>query len=88
VGELGYELHVPTEFALHVYDRIMQVGEKYGLIHAGLKALGSLRLEKAYRDYGHDMDNMDRSLSSLICFVADLTLSAVSWRLASVSLRI
>lgn len=62
MGELGYELHVPTEFALHVYDRVMQVGEQYGLVHAGLKALGSLRLEKAYRDYGHDMDNMDRYL--------------------------
>jgi glycine cleavage system aminomethyltransferase T len=65
VGELGYELHVPTEFALHVYDRVMQVGEQYGLVHAGLKALGSLRLEKAYRDYGHDMDNMDRYPLSL-----------------------
>jgi glycine cleavage system aminomethyltransferase T len=63
VGELGFELHIPTEFSSHVYDRIMQVGPQYGLVHAGLKALGSLRLEKGYRDYGHDMDNMDRHFS-------------------------
>jgi glycine cleavage system aminomethyltransferase T len=59
VGELGYELYVPSEFALHVYERIVAAGEKHGLVHAGLKALGSLRMEKAYKDYGHDMDNTD-----------------------------
>jgi glycine cleavage system aminomethyltransferase T len=60
VGELGYELHIPCEFAQHVYDRVVEAGKTFDLTHAGLKALGSLRLEKAYRDYGHDMDNMDR----------------------------
>jgi 4-methylaminobutanoate oxidase (formaldehyde-forming) len=59
VGELGYELYIPTEQAVHVYERIMQAGEEFGLRHAGIKALGSLRLEKAYRDYGHDIDNTD-----------------------------
>ena len=60
VGELGYELHIPCEFALHVYDRVVEAGKEFKLTHCGLKSLGSLRLEKAYRDYGHDMDNMDR----------------------------
>jgi heterotetrameric sarcosine oxidase gamma subunit len=59
VGELGYELYVPTEQAIHVYDRVVAAGEAFGLRHAGLKALGSLRMEKAYRDYGHDIDNTD-----------------------------
>ncbi len=59
VGELGYELYVPTEHALDVYDRIVAAGTGFGLRHAGLRALGSLRLEKAYRDYGHDIDNTD-----------------------------
>ncbi len=59
VGELGYELNIPSEQATHVYDRIVAAGKKFGLVHAGLKALGSLRLEKGYRDYGHDIDNMD-----------------------------
>ncbi len=59
VGELGYELYVSTEQAVHIYDRIVAAGPAYGLRHAGLKALGSLRMEKGYRDYGHDIDNTD-----------------------------
>ena len=59
LGELGYELYIPTEQATHVYDRIIEAGKTFGLRHAGLKALSSLRMEKGYRDYGHDMDNTD-----------------------------
>ncbi|HEY2508609.1 MAG TPA: FAD-dependent oxidoreductase [Streptosporangiaceae bacterium] len=59
VGELGYELHIPAEQAAHVYDRLVAAGRDLGLRHAGLKALSSLRLEKGYRDYGHDIDNTD-----------------------------
>lgn len=59
VGELGFELHVPADQAVHVYDRLVQAGRPFGLGHVGLRALGSLRLEKAYRDYGHDLDNTD-----------------------------
>ncbi|MCK5097032.1 MAG: aminomethyltransferase family protein, partial [Desulfobacteraceae bacterium] len=47
------------EQALHVYDTIVEAGKEFNLSHAGLKALGSLRMEKGYRDYGHDMDNTD-----------------------------
>jgi 4-methylaminobutanoate oxidase (formaldehyde-forming) len=63
LGELGYELYVPTEQAVHVYDRITEAGVAFGLRHAGLKALASLRMEKGYRDYGHDIDNTDDPLS-------------------------
>ncbi len=59
VGELGYELYIPVEQATHVYDAIVDAGQRFNLRHAGLKALASLRLEKGYRDYGHDMDNTD-----------------------------
>jgi 4-methylaminobutanoate oxidase (formaldehyde-forming) len=59
LGELGYELYVPSEQAVHVYDRIIEAGSSFGLRHAGLKALASLRMEKGYRDYGHDIDNTD-----------------------------
>ena len=71
VGELGYELFVPTEAAVHVYDRITSEGEGAGLTHAGLKALGSLRMEKGYRDYGHDLDNCDTLLEAGLGFTAD-----------------
>jgi 4-methylaminobutanoate oxidase (formaldehyde-forming) len=72
VGELGYELNIPSEQATHVYDRLVEAGEKYGLRHAGLKSLASLRLEKAYRDYGHDIDNMDDPYSTGLGFAVRL----------------
>ena len=62
VGELGWELYVPTEFATHVYDEIVAAGEAFGLRHAGYHALGSLRMEKAYRHWGHDMSDEDTVL--------------------------
>ena len=64
LGELGYELYVPAEQAVHVYDLLVATGEPLGLRHAGLKALASLRMEKGYRDYGHDIDNTDDPLSA------------------------
>lgn len=73
VGELGYELFIPVEFAAHVYDEITREGDKVGLVHAGLKALGSLRMEKAYRDFGHDIDNTDTLLEAGLGFTCDFT---------------
>ena len=72
LGELGYELYVPAEQAIHVYDRIATAGQAFGLVHAGLKALGSLRLEKGYRDYGHDIDNTDDPYETGLGFALDL----------------
>jgi glycine cleavage system aminomethyltransferase T/glycine/D-amino acid oxidase-like deaminating enzyme len=72
LGELGYELYIPTEQATHVYDRLVQAGQAFGLRHAGLKALASLRMEKAYRDYGHDIDNTDSVLEVGLGFAVDL----------------
>uniref|UniRef100_A0A7S3L292 FAD dependent oxidoreductase domain-containing protein n=1 Tax=Amphora coffeiformis TaxID=265554 RepID=A0A7S3L292_9STRA len=71
VGELGYELFIPVEQARHVYDEIVGIGSKYGLRHAGLRALGSLRLEKGFRDFGHDMDNTDTLLECGLGFTCD-----------------
>ncbi|MCP3954708.1 MAG: aminomethyl transferase family protein, partial [Desulfobacterales bacterium] len=68
VGELGYELYIPCEQAVHVYDRIVEEGKNHGLVHAGLAALGSLRLEKSYRDYGHDIDNTDNAFETGLGF--------------------
>jgi glycine cleavage system aminomethyltransferase T/glycine/D-amino acid oxidase-like deaminating enzyme len=71
VGELGYELYVPAEQAAHVYDRLAAAGGGFGLRHAGLKALASLRMEKGYRDYGHDIDNTDNALETGLGFFVD-----------------
>ncbi|MEZ4513733.1 MAG: FAD-dependent oxidoreductase [Chloroflexota bacterium] len=72
LGELGYELYVPAEQAVHVYDVIVAAGEPFGLRHAGLKALASLRMEKGYRDYGHDIDNTDDPFEVGLGFAVDL----------------
>jgi 4-methylaminobutanoate oxidase (formaldehyde-forming) len=68
LGELGYELYIPAEQAMHVYDRLAGSG----IVHAGLKALASLRMEKGYRDYGHDIDNTDSVLEAGLGFAVDL----------------
>ena len=55
VGELGWELHVPTEQALAVYRRLLEAGAAHGLANAGYRAIESLRLEKGYRAWGSDI---------------------------------
>ncbi|MGF1609217.1 MAG: FAD-dependent oxidoreductase [Kiloniellales bacterium] len=55
VGELGWELHVPTEQALGVYQRLLEAGRAVGLANAGYRAIESLRLEKGYRAWGSDI---------------------------------
>ena len=72
LGELGYELYIPAEQATHVYDIIIEAGKKIGLRHAGLKALSSLRMEKGYRDYGHDIDNTDDPIEAGLGFAVSL----------------
>ncbi len=68
VGELGWELYVPTEFATHVYDAIVAAGDAFGLRHAGFHALNSLRMEKAYRHWGHDISDEDTPLQAGLGF--------------------
>ncbi len=72
LGELGYELYIPSELAVHVYDTLVQAGAAVGLRHCGLKALSSLRMEKGYRDYGHDIDNTDCVLDAGLGFAVAL----------------
>jgi glycine cleavage system T protein len=75
VGELGYELYVPTEFAQSVFDVIVATGERFGLRLAGYHAMNSLRMEKAYRHWGHDISDEDTPLEAGLEF-------AVKWHKA------
>src|SRR4030088_1848759 len=68
VGELGWELYVPTEFMQGVYDELVKAGTPYGLVHAGYHALNSLRIEKAYRHWGHDITDEDTPLEAGLGF--------------------
>jgi glycine cleavage system aminomethyltransferase T/glycine/D-amino acid oxidase-like deaminating enzyme len=72
VGELGWELHVPAEYALGVWDDLMAAGGDLGLRPVGLAAMSGLRLEKGYRDMGVDIDNTDNPLEAGLGF-------AVAW---------
>jgi len=72
VGELGYELYMPTEFAQSVYDCLLEAGAPLGLRLAGYHAMNSLRLEKAYRHFGHDIGDEDSPLEAGLAF-------AVAW---------
>ncbi len=55
VGELGWEMHIPVEFATTVYCALMQAGAEFGIANAGYRALETLRLEKGYRAWGADI---------------------------------
>jgi glycine cleavage system aminomethyltransferase T/glycine/D-amino acid oxidase-like deaminating enzyme len=71
VGELGWELYVPTEFAMGVYERIVEVGARLGLSHAGMETLESTRTEAGRLDYGLDIENSDSPLEAGLAFAID-----------------
>jgi 4-methylaminobutanoate oxidase (formaldehyde-forming) len=68
VGELGWELYVPVEFATHVYDTLVSKGHEHGLRHAGFHAMESLRIEKGYRAWGPDLTDQDTPLEAGLGF--------------------
>ncbi len=55
VGELGWEIYVPTEYGLNVWDALWEAGQAIGIVAAGGGAFESLRLEKGYRLWGTDI---------------------------------
>lgn len=55
VGELGWELYTSADLGLRLWDTLWEAGQEYGVIAAGRSAFNSLRLEKGYRSWGHDM---------------------------------
>jgi 4-methylaminobutanoate oxidase (formaldehyde-forming) len=87
VGELGYELHVRSDLAVSVYDALFEAGADLGLRNVGMSALNSLRIEKGYRDYGHDIGNDDTPLEAGIGFIVDFDKPAFPGREALVKQR-
>jgi 4-methylaminobutanoate oxidase (formaldehyde-forming) len=72
VGELGYEIYVPTDLAVNVYEALWEAGEDLGVQAAGFFALDSLRLEKGYRHLGHDIGAADDPFSAGLGFAVAL----------------
>lgn len=70
VGELGWEIYVPSEFAAHVFETIFEAGQDEGLKLCGLHAMDSCRMEKAFRHFGHDITCEDHVIDAGLGFAA------------------
>jgi sarcosine dehydrogenase len=55
VGELGWELHIPTEYAAHVYELLRAAGEPHGIVDAGYRTIDTMRMEKGYLYWSTDI---------------------------------
>jgi len=72
VGELGWELYVSSDMAPHVYELINEAGQNHDMAQVGMHAVNSLRMEKAYRHWGHDISDEETPLEAGLGF-------AVAW---------
>ncbi len=72
VGELGWELYMPTEFAAHVFETIQAAGAEFNLTPAGMHTMNNSRMEKAYRHWGHDISDEETPLEAGLGF-------AIAW---------
>ena len=68
VGEPGWELYVPAEFAAGLYETLVEAGKDFALAHAGYHAMNTLRMEKGYRHWGHDIADEDTPLEAGLGF--------------------
>lgn len=69
VGELGWELHVPAEFAQQVFETVMSAANPPRL--CGGMAVDSCRIEKGFRHWGHDIGPFDSPVESGLTFACD-----------------
>ena len=72
LGELGYELLLPTEFCAQVYEHLVREGKHHGLHHCGMFAMNHCRMEKAFRHFGHDIGEDDTPFETGLGFAVAL----------------
>jgi len=72
VGELGWELYVPRERAVPVWDAVFAAGREFGMEVGGYKVLDCLRLEKGYRYYGMDVTVLENPYEGVLGFCVKL----------------
>ena len=70
VGELGWELFIPSAKVKKIYLAVKEEGKKYNIRDVGMHALNSLRLEKGYRHWGHDIAAEDNLIEAGLSFIA------------------
>ena len=66
MGELGWELHVPTDCMVHVYETLMKAGAEFDAKACGYYAIDSLRIESGYRAFAHELTR-DENVTT-ICY--------------------
>ena len=71
VGELGWEIFVPAAQTAAVFAELQQAGAQFDIRNVGLHAVNSLRLEKGFRHWGHDMGSEDNLLQAGLSFAAE-----------------
>jgi 4-methylaminobutanoate oxidase (formaldehyde-forming) len=72
VGELGWELYVPAEFAVGVYEDLLAAGRRFAITPGGYYAIESLRLEKGYRAFGRELTPNDDPAQAGLLFACKL----------------
>ena len=72
VGELGYELHIPAESCIPVYDAVMAEGAKCGIVNSGYRAIDSLSIEKGFKHWHMDIRHDDTPLEGGLAFTCKL----------------
>jgi heterotetrameric sarcosine oxidase gamma subunit len=72
VGELGWELYVPAEFAVGVYEDLMTAGAQFGVARGGYYTIDSLRLEKGYRAFGRELTPSENPVEAGLLFACKL----------------
>ncbi len=68
VGELGWELYIPIKEAKKIYNLVVKAGGKFNLCHAGVHAMDTLRMEKGYLHWGHDISPEENSYEAGLSF--------------------
>jgi glycine cleavage system aminomethyltransferase T/glycine/D-amino acid oxidase-like deaminating enzyme len=76
VGELGWELFVPAEMVQYVYDHLMAAGAAHGMDDGGFFAVNSMRMEKGYRHFGHEIGSEDTPIEAGLKFSVNFDKSA------------
>lgn len=71
VGELGWEIYIPSEYAATVYDALKDAGSPQGMVDAGYRTIDSLRLEKARRSWSHEISPDHTPLEAGLEFAVD-----------------
>ncbi len=72
VGELGYEIHIPSQFGLHVWEAILEAGREFSIAPFGLEAQRVLRMEKKHLLPGIDTDALSNPLEAGMPWIVKL----------------